>query len=223
MGLPVKDNSSNYEKIPTEAGNHLAICYSVIDLGTHVEKYPDGYKSIRRVKIGWELPNLKRKYTPKDSKEEKEYIEVIYKDYNLSLYETAYLRIDLEGWRGVAFSHDELDDGFDLEKLIGVPCLANVIHKVSKGKTYANVAGLSPVVKGMNIPELSRATQFLSFEEGSFDENLYNSLPEWLQNKIAESNEYKRMNTEEVFVGKDTIDESTNPENTDVKDPDVPF
>ena len=219
MGLPVKDNSSNYEKIPTEAGNHLAICYSVIDLGTHINDYMGVLSPVRKVKIGWELPNLKKKYTPKDSDEEREYIEAVYKDYTLSLNEKANLRKDLEGWRGVAFKQEELEDGFDIEKLIGVPCLVNVIHKVSKtGNTYAFVAGISPVIKGMDVPELSRSTQFLSFEEGSFDENLYNSLPEWLQNKIAESNEYKRMNTEEVVVS-----ETTYKKTTEATDDDVPF
>ena len=79
-----------------------------------------------------------------------------------------------------------------MKKLIGIPCLVNVIHQTSKnGYKYAKITGVSQIPKNTKIPELTRITQFLSFDDKPFDFNIYNSLPIYLQNKIAESYEFK--------------------------------
>ena len=58
--------------------------------------------------------------------------------YNMSLHKKATLRRDLESMMGRAFTDSELK-GFDLESLIGLPCLLNVVHKTRDGVTYSNV------------------------------------------------------------------------------------
>lgn len=193
MGLIAKENSSNnYERILPPAGNHLAICYSVIDLGTHDEEYLGNTKKVHKIRIAWELPD--EKFTIKDKEgNEKEVCHRISKEYTLSLGERANLRKDLESWRGREFTEKELA-GFDLQNLLEVPCMINIIHKTSKqGREYAVVSSIAKAVKGLEIPELSRITEFFSFEDEPLNEVLLNSLPEYLQNKIKESYEYQYL------------------------------
>ncbi len=189
MGHNSYSSDSKFEKKLIKEGNHLGICYSFIDLGTHAEDYMGNIKNIHKVQIGWELSNLKDTYTDKDGNEQ-DYIPVIFKDYTDSLNEKANLRKDLVGWRGKDFTVGELK-GFEMKSILGTACLLNIIHKVSKtGNSYEKIQDVTKVPDGMNLPELSRATRFLSFQEQPYDENLLNSLPEFLQNKIRQSPEY---------------------------------
>jgi hypothetical protein len=50
--------------------------------------------------------------------------------------------------RGRAFTDSELM-GFDLESLIGLPCLLNVVHVTRDGTTYSNVSSVMRLPKGM--------------------------------------------------------------------------
>ena len=75
---------------------------------------------------------------------------LISKTYTASMHEKAALSKDLESWRGRAFT-DEERDGFDLKKVLGQPCLLNVIHENKGGTVYANIASVSPVPKGMPV------------------------------------------------------------------------
>jgi len=65
--------------------------------------------------------------------------------YTLSLDERSTLRKDLEAWRGKAFTLAEAA-GFDLERLIGVPCGLLVVHKQGRDgdRVFANIQSVLP-------------------------------------------------------------------------------
>ena len=67
------------------------------------------------------------------------------------MHEKAALRKDLESWRGKPFTAQELE-GFDLEALLSVGCFINVMHQTREGQTYANVAAVMRLPKGMTAP-----------------------------------------------------------------------
>jgi hypothetical protein len=46
-------------------------------------------------------------------------------------------------------------------------------------------------MKGMNIPEAINPLVYLNLED--FDQSIYDSLPEFLRNKIADSKEFKAI------------------------------
>lgn len=162
------------------AGTHVARCISVIDLGTQPTPFGDAHK----ISVTWELPNEQAVF----SQEKGEQPFVIAKDYTLSLYEKANLRHDLESWRGRQFTDTELK-GFDVAKLIGVPAMLSVVHKTTqKGKTYANVAGVSAMPKGMVCPPQINPSVEYSIRDGEND--VFDSLPEWLQKKIKSAQEW---------------------------------
>jgi hypothetical protein len=124
---------------PAPEGTHHAVCVDVIDKGMQPNKFQDG-KLQHKIDVAWQLSE-----TRDDGKR-----HIVYKRYTLSLNEKANLRKDLESWRGKPFTRDE-EMGFDVEKLIGVNCLLNVVHKANADgtKTFANVVSVMKPMKGM--------------------------------------------------------------------------
>lgn len=130
--------------IPCPSGNQAAICVDVVDhslVKSEFYKNDDGTdKWQHKVSVVWESSELMTNGRP----------FLINKKYTLSLGEKATLRHDLESWRGRSFTEDELS-GFEVENVIGASALLNVVHKAgSKGGTFANVASVSPLMKGMS-------------------------------------------------------------------------
>lgn len=123
---------------PAPAGLHQAVCVDVVDMGILEVTYAGNTKKQHKIRVVWQLDE-----TMEDGKP-----FIVQKRYTLSLHEKATLRKELEGWRGKPFTRDE-EMGFDVERLIGVNCFINVVHTAKEGKTYANVAGIVPLKKGM--------------------------------------------------------------------------
>lgn len=182
---------SDFEPIP--AGSHQAVCYGVVDLGTQMSNNPQ-FKDARKVAILWELPQERGDF--KDKKDPTKLVNLpraISCIYTLSLGDKANLRKMLESWRAKAFNADELR-GFDISKLIGANCMLSVVHKAGTGKnagrTYANVAGVSSLPKGMKKAPLENPRLLFSLadQEGgaiAFPEN----MPEWLRVMVNQSKE----------------------------------
>ncbi len=126
--------------VPAPAGVHAAVCVDEVDLGELPNRFQPDADPVRTVRLVWQIAEA----MPKDGKP-----YLIKKDYRASLHEKAALRKDLESWRGRPFTFDELV-GFDLENIIGAPCMMNIVHKQgSKGGTFANIAAIMPLPKGM--------------------------------------------------------------------------
>lgn len=197
MSITAKKPESSFEIVP--AGNHIARCYSMIEIGTEETEFNGEKKKAYKVRISWELPNEKKVFNPEKGPQP----FTVSKDYTLSMHEKANLRHDLQSWRGKAFTDDEAK-AFDITKLIGVACMLNVIHTVSKanGNTYANIAGVTPVPKGIPVPEQINAPFVLSYDE--FDEAKFQGLPDWLRERIAKTPEYKKRN--DKFIDTDPGD-----------------
>lgn len=172
MALTVKKTGGDFELAPE--GNHVAVCYMVIDLGEQQTVWNGDVKHSHKIRFGWELSNEPMSDGRPFG---------VFKDYTASLNDKANLRKDLQSWRGRAFTEEELD-GFDVFNVLGAPCMINVVHSVSEknGNTYANVASIAPLPKGTNKPDLSNS--LVKFSLDDFDQKVFDSLPEWLQEKI---------------------------------------
>lgn len=168
----------DFKRVP--AGNHLALCNMVADLGKQRIEWQGETKLKHQVYIRWELPDEQMEWTDREGNERKGPM-VIGKTYTLSLHENAGLRADLENWRGRAFTEEERK-GFDIAKLAGVPCMLNVVHTEKNGKTYANVGGVAALPKSMPRPNLYDSAIIYDDEHLS----AFEMLPEWLQKKVQE-------------------------------------
>jgi len=186
MSITATDKGGNFELVP--AGNHVARCYSMIHIGTIPETYMGEQKQMNKVRISWELPTEKRIF----DKDRGEQPFSVSKEYTLSMGEKANLRKDLQSWRGRPFSEEEAK-AFDVTKLLGIPCMLNVIHGKSKssGREYAVIASISGLPRGTTCPQQINPSYEFSLEK--FDNEKFKALPEWLMKKIASSKEYKEL------------------------------
>lgn len=186
MAINATNTQTQRELIP--AGNYIARCYQMIEIGTVKEIILGKEKILPKVRIGWELPTELKVF----KEENGEQPLVISKEFTLSMAEKANLRIALKSWRGKDFT-DEEAKSFDITKLIGVPCMLNVIHKPSKDGTrqYEEISGITPMPKGVNCPEQINNTFILSYDD--FDINKFNTLPDFIRNKMQTSMEFANI------------------------------
>jgi hypothetical protein len=184
--IPKVSGGSNAPKKVCPSGSHVARCYGMIELGTVKSEYLGEVKHLHKVIIDFELPLETSVF--KEGEPEKPFI--ISKEYTLSFHEKSTLRAHLSSWRGKPFTDSEAAN-FDITKLVGVPAMVNVIHRASADgtKTYANIASISPMPKGLQCPDQINPSRILSFS--SWNQELFMTLPEWLADKISLTPEYK--------------------------------
>jgi hypothetical protein len=181
MGLTAKDKfGGDFEPIPEDL--HLAVCYGIWDLGT---QYSERWqKSVHKVVIVWELPGCRGEFERDGNKVSLP--RTISKRYRVSLHKKADLRKDLESWRGKKFTEEELK-GFDLKKLLAVPCQIQVLHSKEGDKIYSNISTITKAPGGTKIkPE--NPLVFFSFEEGL---DIPKETPKWIVDLIQNAKEYK--------------------------------
>lgn len=175
---------------PIEAGSYPARCYSMIHIGTIDENFQGEIKTMNKVRITFELPTELKVF----KEENGEQPHVISKEFTLSLHEKATLRSFLKNWRGQDFT-DEEAKSFDIEKLIGAPCMLNITHKKSKDgtKTYAEIGSVSKLPKGLECPTQINPSYVWTYE--NFDQEKFNKIPEFLRQKMVTSFEYIHATT----------------------------
>ena len=196
MTLTVKD-TEGFKSAP--AGTHAARCIKVIDLGTQHSTWGQGEDAKEIVKkqilLTWELP-----LALIEEGDLKGQPYAVSKFYTASLNEKANLRKDLESWRGLAFSEQELL-GFNVEDLLGVPCLVSVIHN-DKGK--AKVTAVTSPPKGMEVPEA--INELVIFNISEWDQTKFDNLTDGIKKIVRQSDEYKA-----TFGESEPVDESEIP------------
>lgn len=119
-----------------------AVVVDVIDIGNVVSpfKNDDGTDKVQhKITVVWEIrephPELDGPFR-------------LYKTFTMSLHEKASLAIALEGIRGKKFTDLERKEGFDLDKLLGVPCRVLIQHEeANNGNTYAKIGAYMPADK----------------------------------------------------------------------------
>lgn len=185
MAIYAENTATTFTPMP--AGAYAARCYSMIQIGTITENILGEDKTLHKVRLSFEFPTELKVF--KEENGEQPY--VISKEFTLSMHEKATLRKFLESWRGKAFTEEQAKK-FDITVLLGVQCLINVIHKTAKnGNTYAEIASVSPLPKGMLCPDPISKQVVLSYD--NFDESVFDSLPDFLKDKIKSSKEYRAM------------------------------
>lgn len=211
MAITATNNSQPRELIA--AGNYPARCYQMIEIGTVKETIMGAEKILHKVRIGWELPNELKVF----NEDKGEQPRVISKEYTLSLHEKSSLRGVLKSWRGRDFTEDEAK-AFDITKLLGVPCMINIIHKNGKAdptKVYEEISGITGIPKGLTVPDQINKT--ICIEYDNFNQQAFNDLPDFIKDKMKSSLEYAAMSQPEaVQMHEDTF-------NSDKEFDDLPF
>lgn len=189
MGFVASDNGGgDFKKVPQ--GVHMARCYSLIDMGTQLVRSQHGDKELHKIRIAWELFGEDDEGKPLTIERDNVVSPMtINKSYTLSLNEKANLRKDLESWRGRAFT-DEEAKGFDISKLLNVYCMINVTHSETNGKTYANVASITPIPSALKNAKPEPVHEIVTFDLDNPDWAVFDSFHDKLKEAIKSSPEF---------------------------------
>jgi hypothetical protein len=165
----------------------MAVCVGVIDLG---EQYSDMFKNYsNKCMIVWELPGE----TIEIDGEQKP--RQLSKEFTISSSNKSNLRKFIESWNGKNYSDDEFMD-LDVFDQIGKPCQLNVVLN-STGE-YANVDNIMPIPRGFPAP--TTETPPIKWDIEAWNDEVFKSLPEWIQEKIKKSTQYQKDHAPETTV-----------------------
>lgn len=181
MSLTVTEGATG-TYTPSEAGTFTARCISLIDLGTQTTTYEGQTKQAHKLLLQFEV-------TDPDNCRDDGAPHVVSKRFTASLHPKAALRGFLEAWRGRPFTPEELR-AFDLQALLGAPCLLGIVHAEKEGRTFANIASVMKLPKGMTAP--AGELDLVRFDLDAPDWQTFAALPQRLQEQIAASPEYAR-------------------------------
>lgn len=181
-------SGASFDKELFPAGAQIAVLYSMIHVG-HQEQ-------------GGQFPGLKdtMRFTFESSTEMRVFKEgdpekpmVLGCKYTRTMNEKAGLRKMIEGIAGKAFASDKEASSYDFRNLLGKACMVNVVHELSKDgtKTYANIKAFMPIPKGFPAP--LPINPLVSYSPLMHDEEVFKTLPEWLQEEIKKSPEFASM------------------------------
>lgn len=181
MGLMAQASGGGSERELIPAGLQRAVCASVADLGTHMDKQWNKLK--RLVRLTFELADVRGEFEVDG--ETKDLPRLMGKNYTLSLHEKASLRKDLQAWRNKPFTPEELA-GFDISNLVGVPCMVNVEHyNGSDGKQRAGIGGVLGLMPGMEKPVPEGTTYYYGIDDHGRE--FPEGMPDFVKERILES------------------------------------
>ena len=205
MSLTITDKGGSADFPKLEKGIYEGTLYSIVDLGTRLEAFGnDEPKPKHQVTLAFEITAAVRPENNQTLMEDGRPFAVS-KKYTLSLHEKAALRLDVESWRGMSLSDEELR-GFDLVGLLGMTAKIEVGHTnpMPDGTGGGNpkiIALREPAGGSQKVPTKNEQKAFdLEIYCEEFNGNsspktkamcdVFDSLPEWQQKQIQESFEY---------------------------------
>lgn len=211
----IVSSSGGGKKFPLlQPDSYPALCYAIIDIGRHYSPVFD--KSSDKVILMWELPT-ERIDVERDGQTEN-LPRAISETYTLSLSEKANLRKTLESWRGKSFTEEELK-GFNLRNILGAPCLLTVVNQQKQnGDAFNKVSAVVklPAMMRSLVPQATENPPIMFSLKNPNAVEMMKTLPEWIQNRIKESETWKEMCVENA--GLDAGNEFV-----EVSEEDIPF
>ncbi len=174
-----ESGGSDFQQAPI--GTHVARCIRLIDLGTQTNESEGKETKRNQVLVMWELCHEMME-TEEGAKP-----FIVSRFYTNSLNEKATLRHDLAQWRGRDFT-DEESKKFDLQSILGHPCMLSVI---SNEKGRSKVGGVMKMPKGQTAPEPTNKPYAFWLDE--FQRSAFESLSEGIKKIIMRSPEYQTI------------------------------
>lgn len=190
---------------PLAGGTYLGICIGIIDIG---EQYNQNFKNyadklMLLFEISGETVNV-------DGEDKPRWLS---REYTASLNEKAALYKHLVAWRSRDFTEGELDtdgDGFDIESMLGQPCMLTVIVKDGDNDAYNRIENIAALPKGVPAPTTEQ--ELLAYDIDERDEEVFAKLPEWIQDKIKKSTQFAENPPEDDLEKKASEGDKSEPE-----------
>lgn len=199
MSLKIKKKSGSSVP-PMDAGTYPAVCVGIVDLG---EQYSETFKKYSdKLLVIWEIPSQTIEIDGEDKP------RWLSKDFSASLNEKSNLYQTLVSWRGKAFTENELTEDengfmqFSVLDMLGTGCFLQVIVEEKNGNSYNRITSVISLPAGMSAP--TTETPLIAFDMDAWDDEVFNSLPVWIQDRIKKSTQYQKLHVPTDPVDVDT-------------------
>lgn len=179
--MKIKDRAK--PKIPpVDPGVYIAVCVGVIDLG---EQYSEKFKNYaNKVKLVFELSGE----TVEVDGEQKP--RQLSKEFTISSSKKGALRGFLQSWNAKTYSDEDFAE-LELFDQLGKPCQITVV--LNETKEYANIEGIMGLPKGFPAP--AAQSELIAWDMDAWDDAVFQTLPEWVQEQIKKSTQYQKDHT----------------------------
>lgn len=172
---------------PIPAGQYLAVCVGVFDLG---EQYSEVYKNYsHKLVITFDVPSITIEV---DGKQEPRQLS---REFRISGKSNSNLRKFVSAWNGIQYSDDAFGE-LDLLEQLGKPAMISVV--LNETGEYANIDTIMPLFPGLPVPVT--ATQPKKWEMDAWDDKAFEELPVWVQEKIKKSTQYQKYHAPATVV-----------------------
>jgi len=199
--------SGNFKptKLP-EPQTTVARCYSMIDIGTVPNIYEGKVQGqVHRIFITWELPKLKAVFNEEKGLQP----FAISEEFTLSTKDNSNLAKLVAAWRNRPFDVKE-QEGWDPTIMIGKTAVIQFMHKTKKkfrGKeadleeitnenTNMKIQAIMKRSKDMEMPEPVNPYFIWDWdkvEAEGFKEDEWSKIPNFLKDKVKQSEEFKKF------------------------------
>lgn len=181
--MKIRSNSKPVDQ--PEAGTHVARLVGVVDMGHQPgfewqgKEIPSQYK----LRFTYELPNSKTN----DGRPHWVHEDVTNSDNEKS---TMYMRV-----RTLGGSFD------DVSTLLNKPCMVTLVENKNGYIKIDGQGGVGGVPAGFPVPELENPTFLFNTEEP--DMEVFNNLPEFIQERIQENLDYEGSELEKAVLAQE--------------------
>ena len=182
---------------PVEPGTYFAVCIGAVDLGEQETTYNNKTRYANQLQIIFELPS---ELIEIDGEEQPRQLS---RRFSVSLSTKSNLRKFIETWYGKKFTDDAIRE-FDTRELLGKPAMLSVV--LSEDGNYANIASAAALPKGMEAPKAK--SELIDFDVEEWDDEAFRKLPEWLQELIKKSTQYKSNHLPEDEVSVEAAEQA---------------
>lgn len=174
---------------PVEPGTYMALCVGIYDLGEQETEYNGKTRYANQIQFTFEIPTL----TIEIDGEQKP--RQLSRTFAVSTSKKSNLRAFLSSWAGKKFSDEEFSN-FETDGLLGKSAMIQVV--LNESGEYANIDTIMQLPQG--IPPLKTVTPLLTFDMEQWDDKTFEALPDWVQEKIKNSTQYKGKHAPETPV-----------------------
>lgn len=190
MSLKVK-NKSKPALPPVNGGTYQARCVGIVDLGEQHNSLFNKYED--KVLFIWELPSVTVEV---DGEMKPRWLS---RDFSMTISEKSNLAKFLVPWRGKNFTDEELNgEGYDLRERLGEACFLQVIVEDKDGKQFNRITSCMGYPEGVPLPVSD--TELLWFDIDEWNDEVFQKLPEWVQDRVKRSTQYKKLHAPATTV-----------------------
>lgn len=182
----MKVSTAGPERTLANEGTHVAVCTQIIDHGT---KEGENGK-YRAFNFGFELVEEDPDSEGNPVMVFRQFAGKINPDESISITPRSKLGQAIAAWLGKPL---DKDSEFTLESLAGKACQVTIVHKEVEDKTYANITSVIGLSKGVKAKRPTSDIKVLFLDKDEFDQDVFDSLPDFVQEAIEEAPEYRAM------------------------------